>query len=79
LLLLSLPPAWKKNKKSRRKLILVAKKQNKNFSEETAQRHNLETKGEYCQNSNGATRARPLKKLIRPERVKEIALLHVWH
>jgi hypothetical protein len=35
-------------------------------------------KRECHQSSNGVTHARPLKKLIKAERVKEVVLMQVW-
>jgi hypothetical protein len=38
----------------------------------------LETRVDCCQNSNGVTHARPLKKIIKAKRVEEMVLMHVW-
>jgi hypothetical protein len=48
------------------------------FRWDFSETNSLETRREYCQSSNGVTCARPLKKLIKAERVEEVVLMHVW-
>jgi hypothetical protein len=66
----------------KKKLFLTRKDQNnqskKIFREDCSKTNSLETRGECYQSSNGVTCARPLKILIKAERVKEVLLMHVW-